>query len=170
MKIYALVAAGLFIYATTSQAQTPVPASPFGLGWGVGIGWSVNLVGREIVATGDAFVDSGGILRVTRATTARSRLLAEAHYTFSISDAIGIGPVMFLQPSDAGLFDAAGGGIVIELGGGGQSMNVIIGALLDFDVEQLHQSYIDGFPSPTSAPLHVSREQLQLLIGFVAGF
>ncbi len=146
------------------------PVSPFGLGWGIGMGFSANLVGRQIVEPGGAFVDASNTVRVTDPSTARSRVLAEAHFTWRVSESIAVGPVMFLQPSDADLFDAAGGGVVVELGSGARSMNIVIGALLDFNVSQLHPAYVDGFPSPTDDLLFVRREQLQLLLGFVVGF
>ena len=150
-------------------AQDDPVLNPFGLGWGAGFGLSDQLVGEPLVAEGDAFIDSAGIVRVTRERNVRPRVVLESHYTFRLRGGpVAVGPVMFVQPGES-LFDAAGGGILFELGEGPTSFNVIIGVLLDFDVTRLHRDYIDGFEAPTDQLVFVTKEELQLFVGFVVG-
>lgn len=168
MRGLTVVALILFVGAP-SLAQDSEPSNPFGLGWGAGMGFSDQIVGEPLVAEGDAFIDASGIVRVTREQNVRPRVILESHYTFQVRAwALAVGPVMFVQPGDA-LFDAAGGGLLIELGEGATSMNLIIGALLDFEVTRLHPDYISGFRAPTAQLAFLTKEELQLFVGFVVG-
>ena len=159
----------LLVFVTPAAAQTVPAPNPFGLGWGAGFGFSANTRGASIVGEGDAFIDDGGIVRVTHPQNVKPRVLLETHYTFRMMRwPIAIGPTMFIQPGDT-LFNAAGGGLIIELGDGPTAMNLIVGVLLDFDVSRLHRDYIDGFVAPTRELIFVQREELQFLIGFAVG-
>ena len=154
------------------QQQTPEatpPDNPFGIGWGAGFGLSYQLVGGPLVEEGDVFIDTSKIVHVTREQNVRPRGILESHYTFQgRSWGLAIGPVMFVQPGDS-LFDAAGGGLLIELGEGPTSMNLIVGALLDFDVTRLHPDFVSGFPAPTDQLAFLTKEELLLFFGFVIG-
>lgn len=166
MKV--VLAAVLVLWPAWAMAQTPPPSAPFGLGWGAGMGFSDQLVGEPIVKQGDAFIDSAGIVRVTREQNVRPRVVLESHYTFRLIGSLAVGPVMFVQPGES-LFDAAGGGLLFELGEGATSFNLIVGALLDFQVSRLHRDYVDGFEAPTGELAFVTKEELQLFVGFVVG-
>lgn len=169
MRRLILAAAIVFVLAPAAAAQDPTP-SPFGLGWGGGFAFSDNLVGVPLVSKGDAFIDENGIIRITHPRNVKARILLESHYTFKIPGSpLAVGPVIFLQPSGETLFDAAGGGLLIELGEGPTSFNLIVGFLLDFDVSRLHRDYVDGFRSPTAELVYVQREELQFLVGFTVG-
>lgn len=159
----------VLVLAPAAAAQDPTP-SPFGLGWGGGFAFSSNLVGVPLTDVGDAFIDENGIIRITHPRNVKARILLESHYTFKLPGSpLAVGPVIFLQPSGETLFDAAGGGLLIELGEGSTSFNLIVGVLLDFDVSRLHRDYVDGFKSPTKELVYVQREELQFMIGFTVG-
>lgn len=148
----------------------PAPTNPFGLGWGGGFAFSSNLVGVPLVEEGDAFIDENNIIRITHPRNVKARILLESHYTFRLmGSSVALGPVIFIQPSGVNLFDAAGGGLMLELGEGETSFNLMAGILLDFDVSRLHRDYVDGFKSPTSELVYVRREELQFLVGFAVG-
>ena len=159
----------------TSTAQPEVERefeelpNPFGLGWGGGFAFSSNLVGVPLVEEGDAFIDENNRIRITHPRNVRSRVLMESHYTFKIAGPLALGPVIFVQPALKDVFDAAGGGILIELGEGPTSFNLMIGFLVDFDVSRLHRDYVDGFKSPTAELVFVRREEVQFLVGFTVG-
>lgn len=157
------------VMAQEDPDPPPPPSSPFGLGWGGGFAFSSNLVGVPLVDVGDAFIDEGGIIRITHPRNVKSRILLESHYTFGITGPLAIGPVIFIQPSGENLFDAAGGGLLIELGEGPTSFNLLIGLLVDFDVSRLHRDYVDGFRSPSPELVFVSREEIQFIVGFAVG-
>ncbi len=173
MGRFLLTAALVFLLATGVAAQDPdseVPPSPFGLGWGGGFAFSSNLVGVPLVEEGGAFIDENGIIRITHPQNVKSRVLLESHYTFKLPGSpFALGPVIFLQPSGETVFDAAGGGLLLELGEGDTSFNFLIGLLVDFDVSRLHRDYIDGFRSPTAEIVYVSREEVQFIVGFTVG-
>ncbi len=156
----------VFLLASTAAAQDPVP-NPFGIGWGGGFAFSSNLIGVPLVDPGDAFIDENGIIRITHPRNVKARVLLESHYTFRLAGSpLALGPVIFVQPSGESLFDAAGGGLLLELGEGPTSFNLIVGILIDFDVSRLHRDYVDGFRSPTPDLVYVQREEVQLMIGF----
>lgn len=168
MTRWCLAAALVFVSAVAS-AQQP-PDNPFGMGWGAGMGFSANTIGVPLVEPGGAFIDELGIIRITHPLNVKSRILMESHYTFRVPGSpLGIGPVIMIQPSGDGLFDAAGGGVLIELGEGDRSFNFIVGLLVDFDVSRLHRDYVDGFRSPTAELVFVTREEVQLVVGFAIG-
>ncbi len=170
MKRLMTAAALLLLLAPGVAAQEDdPPASPFGIGWGGGFAFSSNLVGQPLVEPGDAFIDENGIIRITHPRNVKSRILLESHYTFRMTSEMAIGPVIFIQPSGESLFDAAGGGFLLELGQGETSFNFLVGLLVDFDVSRLHRDYFDGFPSPTSDIVFVSREEVQFIVGFAVG-
>lgn len=173
MRALAALLVLLPVLAAAQPDPTPTAATdPFGWGWGVGAGMSNNLVGRIIVEPGDAFIDANQEVVVTRFQNVRPRMLLESHFTWKLpffGDSVALGPAMFVQPGGDGLFDAAGGGLMLELGDDDTSFNIIIGALLDFEVSVLHDDYQPRMTAPTDSIVFVQREELQLFVGFAIG-
>jgi hypothetical protein len=129
---------------------------------------SSNLT-APLVPVGGAFIDDLGFVRITEELDARPRLLMESHWTTRCFHArVGCGPAIFVQAAGGlteDLFNAAGGGLVIELGSGPTSWNLIVGALLDFSVERLRPEYIHGFPSPTPELIYLTKKEVNYFIG-----
>lgn len=138
----------------------------------MGIGYSSNLT-APLVPPGGAFIDDLGFVRITEERDALPRLLMESHWTTRCFHAlVGCGPAIFVQLAGGlteDLFDAAGGGIAITLGGGATSFNLIAGALLDFSVERLRPEYIHGFPSPTPELIFLNKKELSYFVGVTIG-
>lgn len=157
--------------AAVAQDPTPPnPASQFGLGWGVGMGFSSQLVGEALVEPGDATIVDRSVV-VLESSNVKPRFLAESHYTWRLGGSVGLGPAIWVQPG-GNLFDAAGGGAILELGEAGSdwSFNILGGVLLDFSVSHLHFSNREGMRvDPGRELLYVKRKELQLFFGFAAG-
>ncbi len=178
----------VLLWAATAAAQPPPPPRPiplpevpavdptpppdptqFGMGWGVGYGFSSQLVGQPLVEPGDAGLVDGRTV-IFESSNAQARFLAESHYTFRLGDTVGFGPAMWVQPGGS-LFDAAGGGLILELGEADSdwSFNILGGVLLDFSVSHLHASTPEGRRPPSGEILYVSGKELQLFLGFAVG-
>ena len=168
-----LVVALIVLFAAPVVAQEdptePPPETPFGMGWGVGYGFSSNLRGLPLVEPGDAGLVDGRTVIFTSSNT-KARFLAESHFTWRLGESVGLGPAMWIQPGGQ-LFDAAGGGMILELGEAGSdwSFNVLGGVLMDFDVSHLHASTPEGRRPPGGDILYVTGKELQLFVGFAVG-
>jgi len=179
--VRALLVALLALTPVLASAQPPPrPASPdptvpspvnqFGLGWGVGMGFSSQLVGEALVEPGNAAIVDRTVI-VLESSNVKPRFLAESHYTWRLGGGVGLGPAIWVQPG-GNLFDAAGGGAIIELGDTGSdwSFNILGGVLLDFSVSHLHFTNREGMRVPAGRELlYTKGKELQIFFGFAAG-
>jgi hypothetical protein len=134
------------------------------------MGFSSQLVGEALVEPGDAMIGDRTVV-VLESSNVKPRFLAESHYTWRLTDTVGFGPAIWVQPG-GNLFDAAGGGAIVELGDRGSdwSFNILGGVLLDFSVSHLAFTNREGMRVPAGTELlYVKQKELQLFFGFAAG-
>lgn len=156
-------------FAQPPDPTPPQPPTQFGMGWGVGYGFSSNLRGLPLVEIGDAGLVDGRTV-VFESSNMQARFMAESHFTWRLGESVGLGPAIWVQPGGQ-LFDAAGGGLILELGEADSpwSFNILGGALWDFSVSHLHASTPEGRRPPAGEILYVKGKELQLFVGFAVG-
>ena len=158
----------LMLVAVPVAAQDEPPDFT-AFGWGLGLAFTDNLKGADLVKEEDVIVDENGILRVQRSSNVRARMVAETHYVFPIG-AIAVGPFIAIEPGD-NLIQAAGSGVLVEFGDDtGPTFNIGIGVMVEFNASRLAEGYESGKPSPTADPQFLIREEATLLIMTTVGF
>ena len=154
------------------EAVQPDPtlasSNSFGPGYGALFGFSDNL-SAPLVPVDGVHIDAGDVV-ITKEMDARPRILVESHYTFRcFHRLVGCGPAFYVQMAggvSTDLFNAAGGGLVLELGDGPTRFAILLGVILDFGVNRLRPEYIHGFPSPTPELRFLEKKELHAFVGF----
>lgn len=154
----------------TEEAEDSVNRQFLGIDFGLGLGFSHDLSGGDRVDTAELV---NGVVRVTKTSNARPRILLETHYFFEfdaeehvvtfggrrirIREAdIGMGPFVAIQGSDQQVIEAIAFGYMIGFKRSeSTSLNLGLGLALDPDVQTL------GSGIEADQPLPVGETQIR---------
>ena len=113
-----------------------------GFGWGLGFGVGVDVLESGQRVTG-VFLDTRDFVRAEGISTASPRFILESHFYVWNYKRLHVGPSMGIEPmaEDGALFRSGFLGVAFGLQEGENSWNLILGYLLDFEVEFLAEEF-----------------------------